>query len=172
MADAAELTENILALLRKQHADHLDPENFPPPVFTAMQGEFLDYDPEQSILSVRYPVLESWLNPYGMMPEQSILSVRYPVLESWLNPYGMMQGGMVAAAIDNTIGPLSALIASANVTRYMDLKFSRAVTTEIGFIIVDAQLVERKNRWLSFTAEVTDPRGQRLAKAKAKHWIL
>jgi acyl-coenzyme A thioesterase PaaI-like protein len=149
MADATELNEQILALLRKQHADHLDPNNFPPPVFIAMKGEFQDYDPEQLILSVRFPVLESWLNPYGMM-----------------------QGGMVAAAIDNTIGPLSALIAPANVTRYMDLKFSRAVTTDIGFITVVAQLVERKNRWLSFTAEVTDPRGQRLAKAKAKHWIL
>jgi acyl-coenzyme A thioesterase PaaI-like protein len=149
MADATELTENILALLRKQHADHLDPNNFPPPVFTAMQGEFLDYDPEQSILSVRFPVLESWLNPYGMM-----------------------QGGMVAAAIDNTIGPLSALIAPPNVTRYMDLKYSRSVTPEIGFITVVAQLVERENRWLTFSAEANDLQGQRLVRAKAKHWIL
>jgi hypothetical protein len=54
----------------------------------------------------------------------------------------------------------------------MDLKFSRAVTTEIGFITVVAQLVERKNRWLTFTAEANNPQGQRLVRAKAKHWIL
>ena len=147
--DVTELTQHILALLQKQHAEHFDPKNFPPPVFVVMQGEFLDYDAEQMVLSVRFPVLESWLNPYGMM-----------------------QGGMVAAAIDNTIGPLSALIAPANVTRYMNLKYSRSVTPEIGFITVVAQLVERKNRWLTFSAEANDLQGQRLVRAKAKHWIL
>ena len=149
MTDATELTEKILALLRERHADHLDPKNFPPPVFIAMQGEFLAFDPEQVVLSVRFPVLESWLNPYGMM-----------------------QGGMVAAAIDNTIGPLSALIAPANVTRHMELKYSQAVTPEIGSITVIAQLVERQKRWLTFSAEANNPQGQRLARAKAKHWIL
>ena len=149
MADAIELNEQILALLRERHADHLDPKTFPPPVFIAMQGEFLDYDPEQVVLSVRFPVLEIWLNPYGMM-----------------------QGGMVAAAIDNTIGPLSALIAPANVTRRMEVKYSRSITKAIGSIIVVARLVERKDRWLTFSAEVKDPQDQRLANAKAKHWIL
>jgi acyl-coenzyme A thioesterase PaaI-like protein len=114
-----------------------------------MQGEFLDYDQEQVVLRVRFPVLETWLNPYGMM-----------------------QGGMVAAAIDNTIGPLSALIAPANVTRYLEVKYSRAITPEIRSITVIAQLIERKNRWLTFNAEVHDHHGQRLARAKAKHWIL
>jgi acyl-coenzyme A thioesterase PaaI-like protein len=149
MDDATELTEKILALLRERHVNHIDPKNFPPPVFIAMQGEFLDYDPEQVILRVRFPVLETWLNPYGMM-----------------------QGGMVAAAIDNTIGPLSAIIAPANVTRHMEVKYSRSITTAIGFIVVVGQLVERKARWLTFSAEVQDLQGQRLAKAKAKHWIL
>ena len=149
MDDVTELNDQILALLRKRHADHLDPKNFPPPVFIAMQGEFLDYDPRQNILSVRFPVLEKWLNPYGMM-----------------------QGGMVAAAIDNTIGPLSALVAPANVTRHMELKYSRGITTQIGYIAIIAQLIERKNRWLTFRAEVYDPLEQRLAQAKAKHWIL
>ena len=149
MEETTELNEQILAQLRKQHADILDPKNFPPPVFVAMQGEFLDYDPEQSMLSVRFPVLENWLNPYGTM-----------------------QGGMIAAAIDNTIGPLSALIAPANVTRHMEVKYSRSITTAIGSIVVVAQLIERKARWLTFYAEVNDLQGQRLAKAKAKHWIL
>jgi acyl-coenzyme A thioesterase PaaI-like protein len=149
MTDAAELTEMILRLLRERHAGHLDPRNFPPPVFSAMQGEFLDYDPVQESLVVRFPVLENWLNPYGTM-----------------------QGGMVAAAIDNTIGPLSALIAPANVTRHMEVKYSRSITTAIGSIVVVAQLIERKARWLTFYAEVNDLQGQRLAKAKAKHWIL
>jgi acyl-coenzyme A thioesterase PaaI-like protein len=144
-----ELLNQMMAALEKQHGHQLGEYTFPPPVFTAMQGEFLSFDPEQAVLRVRFPVLETWLNPYGIM-----------------------QGGMVAAAIDNTIGPLSALVASANVTRHMELKYSRAATPETGFIIVTARLVERDGRWLTFKAEARDPQGKRLTRAKAVHWIL
>jgi acyl-coenzyme A thioesterase PaaI-like protein len=148
-APSPELLDQIIAMLEKQHGNRLGEYTFPPPVFTAMQGEFLDFDIEQSILNVRFPILETWLNPYGIM-----------------------QGGMVAAAIDNTIGPLSALVASANVTRHMELKYSRAVTPEAKFITVTARLVERDGRWLTFKAEARDPQGKRLTRARAVHWIL
>lgn len=149
MPTSPELLEHILAALKKQHGERLNQLVFPPPVLTAMRAEFLDYDPDQAVLSVRFPVLESWLNPYGIM-----------------------QGGMVAAAIDNTIGPLSALLAPPNVTRHMELKYSRAVTPEAGFILITAWLVERDTRWMTFKAEARDPQGNRLVRAKAVHWIL
>lgn len=149
MTTSPQLFDQIMTVLQKQHGNRLDQFTFPPPVFATMQGEFLDYDPEQALLVVRFPVLESWLNPYGIM-----------------------QGGMVAAAIDNAIGPLSALVASANVTRHMELKYSRAVSPEIEHIIIRAQLLEHNGRWLTFKAEAKDPQGQRLARAKARHWIL
>jgi acyl-coenzyme A thioesterase PaaI-like protein len=149
MNTSQKLLDQMLSALKQQHSDRLGEYTFPPPVFAAMQAEFLDYDPEQAMLSVRFPVLENWLNPYGMM-----------------------QGGMIAAAIDNTIGPLSALVASANVTRHMELKYSQAVTPEAEVITVTARLVERDGRWLTFKAEARDPRGRRLVRAKAVHWIL
>jgi acyl-coenzyme A thioesterase PaaI-like protein len=149
MKTPPELDKLLINTLKKHHGDNLGEYTFPPPVFAAMQGEFLEFDSEQSVLSVRFPVLETWLNPYGIM-----------------------QGGMVAAAIDNTIGPLSALVASANVTRHMELKYSRSATPETGFIIVTAHLVERDGRWLTFKAEARDPQGKRLVRAKAVHWIL
>jgi len=149
MSTSSGLLNQIMEALKKQFGDRLDQYAFPPPVFSAMQGEFLNFEPENNSLSARFPILENWLNPYGIM-----------------------QGGMIAAAIDNTIGPLSALIAPANVTRRMEVKYSRSITTAIGSIIVVAQLLERKDRWLTFSAEVYDPQGQRLAKAKSKHWIL
>jgi acyl-coenzyme A thioesterase PaaI-like protein len=149
MLSSSKLLDQIMALLKNRLGDRLDEYAFPPPVFLAMQGEFSAYDPESNTLSVRFPVLENWLNPYGIM-----------------------QGGMVAAAIDNTIGPLSVLVAPPNVTRHMELKYSRAVTPEADFITVKACLVERNGRWLTFKAEVRDPQGQRLVRAKAVHWIL
>jgi acyl-coenzyme A thioesterase PaaI-like protein len=147
--NSPERSAQILNLLKKQHGDHWDEYIFPPPIFTVMQGEFLDIDLENSVLSARFPVLESWLNPYGIM-----------------------QGGMLATAIDNTIGPLSALVASANVTRYMELKFSHAVTLESEYVTVTARLVGRQDRWLTFKAQANDLRGKRLARARATHWIL
>lgn len=149
MPTSPALHHRLMQALKAQHGERLAQYTFPPPVFAAMQGEFLDFDPEQAILSVRFPVLESWLNPYGIM-----------------------QGGMVAAAMDNTIGPLSALVASANVTRHMELKYSRAVTPEAEFITVTAHLIERDGRWLTFKAQANDPQGRRLVRAKAVHWVL
>jgi acyl-coenzyme A thioesterase PaaI-like protein len=146
---STKLLDQIMAELHNRLGDRMDEYAFPPPVFLAMQGEFLDYDPGNQSLSVRFPVLESWLNPYGIM-----------------------QGGMVAAAIDNTVGPLSVLVAPPNVTRHMELKYSRAVSPVVGFITVTATLIEREGRWLTFRAEARDPQRQRLVKAKAVHWIL
>jgi acyl-coenzyme A thioesterase PaaI-like protein len=39
------------------------------------------------------------------------LVMRFPVLERYRNPFGFMQGGFVLAALDNTMGPFSFLIA-------------------------------------------------------------
>lgn len=121
----------------------------PPPVFQAMQGQFVDFDRANSILRARFPVL----------PEQ-------------LNPYGTMQGGMIAAAIDNTLGPLSILVAPPNFTRSMEVKYRRSIAPELGYITVEAKFLERKKRHLFFRARVVDDEGNELARAKAVHWII
>ncbi|NTU42447.1 MAG: PaaI family thioesterase, partial [Nitrospirales bacterium] len=43
---------------------------------------------------------------------------------------------------------------------------------EMGHILVSARFVERKDRSLAFTAEVRSPQGERLARARADHWIV
>ena len=121
----------------------------PPPVFEAMQGKLIGFDPEEKILQARFPVL----------PGQ-------------LNPYGSMQGGMVAAAIDNTVGPLSMLVAPLNFTRRLEIKYSQSVTPATGRITVQAKLTGQKKRQLFFTASVLDDEGNELASAKATHWVI
>ena len=121
----------------------------PPPVFTAMQGEFVAYDPDRATLTARFPILESYLNPYGTM-----------------------QGGMIAAAVDNTLGPLSMLVAPPNVTRQLGLTYSRPITLDARQILVTARLCGRDGLRLHLRAEVTDLDGHRLARAKAVHWIV
>jgi uncharacterized protein (TIGR00369 family) len=140
---------SVMDVIQRRLGDRLDEFRIPPPVFCAMQGEFLAFDPE-----------DGWL------------TARFPVLEEYLNPYGSMQGGMVAAAVDNTLGPLSMLVAPPNVTRRLEMKYSRPITPDLEFITVKSRLVERKGRWLTFRAEVTDQAGTLLARARAVHWIV
>lgn len=121
----------------------------PPPVFERMQGEFIDFDEQACTLSARFPVLAEFLNPYGLL-----------------------QGGMLAAAVDNTIGPLSFLIAPPNLTRRLEMKYSRPASVEMGTITVMARLTDRADRRLSFSAEVRSPQGELLARARAEHWIM
>jgi acyl-coenzyme A thioesterase PaaI-like protein len=139
---AHELVEQRLADLHGRYA-------VPPPVFTSMQGQFLAFDADAALLTVRFPVLEEQLNPYGSM-----------------------QGGMLAAAIDNALGPLSMLLAPPNLTRRLEVKYSRPATPDMGYVIVKARLIGRDDPWLRFSAEVRDPRGTLLARAQAVHWIL
>jgi acyl-coenzyme A thioesterase PaaI-like protein len=143
------LASEILDVLRGKLGDRVGDYAFPPPVFIAMQGEFIDFDLDAGTLTAQFPVLESYLNPYGKM-----------------------QGGMVAAVVDNTLGPLSVLIAPPNVTRQLEMTYSRPVTLEMGTILVNAKLIERNDRWINFRADVRTREGLRLARAKAAHWIL
>ena len=149
MEERSAMPALVMDVIRQRLGDRLDEYRIPPPVFRAMQGEFLAFDAE-----------DGWL------------TARFPVLEEYLNPYGSMQGGMVAAAVDNTLGPLSMLVAPPNVTRRLEMKYSRPITTDLEFIIVTGKLVERKGRWLTFSAKVEDQEEMLLARARAVHWIV
>jgi acyl-coenzyme A thioesterase PaaI-like protein len=148
MEQSDRLFSKIMDIIQRKLGDRLDEYDFPPPIFAAMRGEFLELDLEAGSLTTRFPVLETWLNPYGTM-----------------------QGGMIAAAIDNTYGPLSVLVASPNVTRRLEITYSRPVTLEMGHVIVRARFLERQGNRLSFRADVRSPDGLRLARAKAVHWV-
>jgi len=143
------LFAELMDVLRDRIGDRLDDYLFPPPVFVEMQGEFIDIDFEGESLTARFPNLETYRNPYGSM-----------------------QGGMVAAAVDNTLGPLSVAVAPVNVTRTLEMKYSRPVKPEMAYILVEARLVKRAGRKLYFEALVRSPEGERLAKCKAVHWII
>jgi acyl-coenzyme A thioesterase PaaI-like protein len=135
----------LIANLGQQYEEYL----IPPPIFALMRGEFISFDPEEKLLVAQFPILESYLNPYGVM-----------------------QGGMIATAVDNTLGPLSVLVAPPNLTRHLDMTYSKPAAMEMGSIVVEARLLGQEGRRLVFAADVRDPTGVRLARAKAVHWII
>lgn len=149
MQDPHEHLRSVWNGLRDRLGDRMDEYPLPPPVFSAMQGEFVRVDLDEGTLTTRFPVLESHLNPYGTM-----------------------QGGMVAAAVDNTLGPLSMLVAPPNVTRRLEMTYSRPITPDMEYIVVTGRFLGREGQRLRFRADVHDRNGKRLARAKAIHWIV
>jgi acyl-coenzyme A thioesterase PaaI-like protein len=136
-------------ILKSKMGDRIRKYVFPPPVFVTMGGKFIGFDLDQGFLSAKFPVLESYLNPYGAM-----------------------QGGMVGAAVDNTLGPLSVLIAPPNVTRKLEVIYSHPITMDMEYIVIKARLLERMDPRLYFAADVYNYAGLRLARSKAVHIIL
>ena len=121
----------------------------PPPVFTEMEGAFVAFDEDAARLRVRFPVLERFQNPMGHL-----------------------QGGVLAAAIDNGIGPLSYLVAPPSATTELSVTYLRPVLPDERSIEVEAWLVERAGRRLVFDARVTNGAGEAVALARAVCQIL
>ncbi len=120
----------------------------PPPCFHDMQGEFMRYSSRKAIL------------------------VSFPVLAKQLNPIGVMQGGYIAAAFDNTLGPLSYLAAQKPaVTLDMTQTYLRAA--RLGETIhCEAEVVTRGLKTIFMTASLFDARGKLVASAQTQVLIL
>ncbi len=127
----------------------------PPPVFAAMQTDMQDYRPGDAETHVG-----------------AVMVARFPMLEQHQNPMGHMQGGMVAAAVDNVIGPLSYLVAPPSATAQLSVTYLAPVTPDLAYIEVTARLTHRGGRQLVFEATVADPDGKTLAVANATQTIL
>jgi acyl-coenzyme A thioesterase PaaI-like protein len=140
---------SLMDIISERLGERVDEFLIPPPVFEAMRGEIIDIDLDVGTLTTRFPVLETYQNPYRSM-----------------------QGGMVAAVVDNTLGPLSMLVAPPNVTRRLDMKYSRPIMMDLEFITVKGQYVSSEGRNLMLKAEVRGPENQLLARARATHWII
>ena len=130
-------------LLEKMKAAGAEGLRLPPPVFETFGAEVVGHEEGRS------------------------LTVRFPVEERWQNPMGMMQGGVLAALVDNVLGPLSYLVAPPSVTTELNVTFLRPVTPDAEWVEVRGEVVEVMRTRLVLKAEVTDPRGRRVALAQA-----
>ena len=127
----------------------------PPPIFDDLQTDVRDYRPGADETHVG-----------------AALVARFPLQERHQNPMGHLQGGMVAALVDNVIGPLSYLVAPPSATAQMSLTYLAPVTPDLAYVEVEARLAHRGGRQLVFEATVAAPDGTTLAVAHATQTIL
>nr|WP_295377192.1 PaaI family thioesterase [Pseudoxanthomonas sp.] len=124
------------------------PLQIPPPCLVDMQGEVVEY------------------------VEGQVLRMRFPVLPRYRNPIGHMQGGFIVAALDNTLGPFSYLIAPPSATTSLNTQYLRPVTPEVPYIVCAARLVERTRGQLHLAGEARGPDDKVLALCQAVCQIL
>ena len=115
----------------------------PPKVFIDMEGEFIDF------------------------VEGETLTVRFPNKERYMNPLGFMQGGIIVAAIDNTIGPLSYMLAQPNITKEINTTFKRPITQSDSYIDVTASMIQKTSTHIVLQAEVRNEKGKLAARGIA-----
>ena len=140
---------DVITLFKELLGEKITEFKLPPPSFELMRCEIIEYDKEQNSLTIRVPVLEDWQNPFGTM-----------------------QGGLIVGAIDNAVGPLSMLVAGANMTRSIETKYLKAITMDVGMVYVTAKLLEQKKRRLTFDVSVEDDEGEVYTQAKVVNFVL
>jgi uncharacterized protein (TIGR00369 family) len=105
-------------------------------------------------------------------PDAKTMTVHVPNDTRWQNPTGMMQGGLIAAAIDNCIGPLSYAVAPPNATTQLSLSYVRPVTPDMPHIVVHGRIIAQTRRQLFMQATVTSPDGAVLVLATATSVVM
>lgn len=139
----------VIELLKGRFKNYSLSMAIPPPVFTEMSGDIIDYSLENGTMIIEFPLYRKYANPFGNM-----------------------QGGMVTAAIDNTLGPLSMLVAPPNYTRELKIKYKKPIHIDDNKITVTGTYLKRNGRQLYFTASVKDVTNIELATAESFHWII
>lgn len=133
------LTADELVALLKARLPAQIPLEIPPPCLLDMQAEPLEYEEGQR------------------------LSMRFPVLPRYRNPIGYMQGGFIVAALDNTLGPFSYLIAPPSVTAQLNVSYQRPVLPTETAIVCNAWLTTRTAKTLYLSGEVVGSDGRQVA---------
>lgn len=133
-----DILSHLLSLVPKDSGMEL-----PPKVFLDMEGEFIDYEEGKS------------------------LTARFPNKEKYMNPFRLMQGGIITAAVDNTVSPLSYVIAPPNITKEIITTYKRPVKESDNFIDVVASLVDKTVSDIRLKAVVLNEKGKLVATAVA-----
>lgn len=120
----------------------------PPRIYIEMEAELIDYQ------------------------ENQLVTIKFPNKSKYRNPMGHMQGGVIVAAIDNTYGPLSYLVAPPSATTQINTQYIRPVLAEDKFIEVSASLIERTQTQILMRAEVRNEKKKLVAVSQATHQII
>ncbi len=102
---------------------------------------------------------------------KSLIAV-FPVQEKHTNPMGFLQGGILSALFDDTVGPLSYLIAKRPVvTTGFNVQFIRGIKPG-AHVIIKAEVVSKTTSTILFQAEAFNDSGKLVAIMTSHNYIM
>ena len=112
----------------------------PPPSMLELQIEYLEATPGKNIK--------------GKVPFQ----------KRFTNPIETYQGGILTAAMDDLYGPLSYITAGRPCTTLsLNTTFLKPFTEQMGFVIIEVEVLQKTKSFIFMRATVTSPDGVMLA---------
>ena len=98
---------------------------------------------------------------------------KVPYQKRFTNPIGLYQGGMLAASLDETFGPLSYVTAGGPcMTLSMHVTYLMAFTEKMNHCLIEAIILKKTKNFIFMRADVTSPNGELLAHAETQVKII
>ena len=131
-------------------------------IFEDMFGSFIEEARASGVQIPPNSIQESRATFLEYESRKRLLS-EFPAQEKHANPLGMLQGGIIAALIDDTMGPLSfAAVRGPTTTLNLSVNYLRSVKCP-DRVRVEARVTGRGRQVLHMEADVFDSRGRLVA---------
>lgn len=96
------------------------------------------------------------------------LTCSFQAIEAFLNPAGFVQGGLLAAMLDETMGPVAAAVTGEAIfAQTLEMKVSYLRAARLGLIFGEGRLLKRGRDILFLEGTLADEQGETLAVASA-----
>lgn len=104
----------------------------------------------------------------GFDIETGVLSVSFEAREAFLNPAGTVQGGILAAMLDETLGPIaSAVSGGALFAQTLEMKVSYLRPGRVGTIFGEGHIARQGREIIFLEGRLFDAQGKTIATATA-----
>jgi uncharacterized protein (TIGR00369 family) len=100
-------------------------------------------------------------------PEQGTVRVQFEGKDDFLNPVGSIQGGILAAMLDDTLGPAAAMLGGETFAQTLELKTSFLRPARPGKLYGDARVVHRGREIVFLEGSLSTADGTVVATATA-----
>lgn len=104
----------------------------------------------------------------GLDEAAGTLSCAFEATEAFLNPAGVIQGGILAAMLDEAMGPVAAAVTGGAIfAMTLEMKVSYLRPARVGPIFGEGRIVQKGREILFLEGRLTDVDGRLLASATA-----
>ena len=101
-------------------------------------------------------------------PEQGTIRIQFEAKPEFLNPAGTVQGGLLAAMLDDTLGPaLAAKLAPGQFAPTLELKTNFIAPARVGTLVGEGRVVHMGKSVCFLEGRLTDSSGRLIATATA-----